>query len=111
MSPSFRTCLVCGKICERRGVSRCDLHGRREPFGGSKKRYSPMPAKIRRQILARDGYRCVVCGSQERLEADHVVPVSRGGPHTVANGRTLCRPCHLKATGADFGWRGRLRKR
>jgi hypothetical protein len=109
VSPSFRPCLVCGRICERRGVSRCDLHRGREPFSGSKLAYTRMPENVRQAVLARDGHRCVRCGSTTRLEVDHIVPVSRGGQHTVANGRTLCRPCHLKATGADFGFGGRLR--
>ena len=33
----------------------------------------------RRALFARDGHRCVYCGSSGRLTLDHVVPRSRGG--------------------------------
>ena len=48
----------------------------------------------RRQIvLERDGHRCVDCGSTEDLKMDHVVPLSRGGTHRIANRQTLCAGC------------------
>jgi hypothetical protein len=34
---------------------------------------------LRKRILARDGYRCILCGSaseQDQLEVDHIIPVS-----------------------------------
>lgn len=31
-------------------------------------------------------------------EADHIVPVIRGGTHDPENIRTLCRPCHKRET-------------
>jgi len=48
-------------------------------------------------VKRRDGYRCVVCGSGDRVQADHIVPRARGGAHTVENGRTLCHRHHLEA--------------
>jgi 5-methylcytosine-specific restriction endonuclease McrA len=43
------------------------------------------------------------------LQADHIVPASRGGSDLPSNGRTLCRRCHLKHTGEQFGFGGTLR--
>lgn len=34
--------------------------------------------------------------------ADHVVPVARGGPDTMANGQGLCGPCHDVKTRAEI---------
>jgi hypothetical protein len=31
-------------------------------------------------------------------QADHIVPVSEGGPTTMENGRILCHPCHKRVT-------------
>lgn len=52
----------------------------------------------RKLVLARDGYKCTECGSTERLECDHIKPV-RTNPELILdvnNGRTLCKPCHIK---------------
>lgn len=52
----------------------------------------------RRAVLERDGYKCVHCGATEKLETDHIksfalYPALRAD---INNGRTLCRPCHIK---------------
>ena len=50
----------------------------------------------RRALFARDGHRCVYCGSSGRLTLDHVVPRSRGGDSVWENVVTSCAPCNLK---------------
>ena len=51
----------------------------------------------RRALFARDGWRCVYCGSAGgRLTLDHVVPRSRGGDSVWENVVTSCAPCNLK---------------
>ena len=51
-------------------------------------------ALSRRAIFARDDHRCQYCG--ERADSiDHVVPRSKGGPHTWENVAAACRPCNL----------------
>ncbi|WP_434629828.1 HNH endonuclease [Pseudomonas sp. Z1-29] len=52
-----------------------------------------------RFIRARDGYQCIVCDSDDRIEAHHVfrrtlVPRAR---YETGNGITLCRKCHKVA--------------
>jgi 5-methylcytosine-specific restriction endonuclease McrA len=51
-------------------------------------------AKIKAQILERDGYKCVVCGkgleSKVDLHVDHIEPKDRGGKAILENGQTLC---------------------
>jgi 5-methylcytosine-specific restriction endonuclease McrA len=44
-----------------------------------------------------------VCGSTVRLEVDHVVPRGKGGPSTVENCRTLCKPHNLEAARQAYG--------
>ncbi|HEX6701268.1 MAG TPA: HNH endonuclease [Gaiellaceae bacterium] len=49
----------------------------------------------RRALFARDGWRCVYCGSSSgRLTLDHVVPRSRGGDSVWENVVTSCAPCN-----------------
>ena len=51
----------------------------------------------RRALFARDGWRCVYCGSTAgRLTLDHVIPRSRGGDSVWENVVTACAPCNLR---------------
>jgi len=51
----------------------------------------------RRALFARDGWRCVYCGtSSGRLTLDHVVPRSRGGDSVWENVVTSCAPCNMR---------------
>lgn len=64
-------------------------------------RESPWPsryisAELREVVFARDGHRCCMCQSRDKLEVDHVIPVSKGGQSKVDNLQTLCRSCNRK---------------
>jgi 5-methylcytosine-specific restriction endonuclease McrA len=51
----------------------------------------------RRALFARDGWRCVYCGtSSGRLTLDHVIPRSKGGESIWENVVTACAPCNLR---------------
>ncbi len=51
----------------------------------------------RRALFARDGWRCVYCGTTSgRLTLDHVIPRSRGGESSWENVVTSCAPCNLR---------------
>lgn len=62
-------------------------------------------AAVRRQA---DG-RCAECGHRHaRLQCDHVIPVSQGGTHAVANLRMTCTGpgtcrCHERKTATEGG--------
>lgn len=61
----------------------------------------------RKAVFARDGGRCVYCGAAA-TSLDHVVPRSRGGPHSWDNVVSACGRCnHAKADKAvaELGWR------
>jgi 5-methylcytosine-specific restriction endonuclease McrA len=63
-------------------------------------RYVRVPRAVQRKIsrralFARDGWRCVYCGTAaSRLTLDHVVPRSRGGDSVWENVVTACAPCN-----------------
>lgn len=47
-------------------------------------------------------YGCVNCDSNEKLELDHVVPISHGGRvKHIMNFQVLCARCHKKKTRAE----------
>ena len=37
---------------------------------------------------------CVSCGSTEDMTADHIIPISRGGQHSIGNLQSLCYSCN-----------------
>lgn len=53
-------------------------------------------AAQRRRILARDGNRCVYCGTANKLGIDHVVPRTLGGPEEDWNMVASCEPCNKR---------------
>jgi hypothetical protein len=56
----------------------------------------PIPEDIRFEIWRRDEGKCVICGSKENLEFDHIIPFSKGGGNTVRNLQLLCESCNRK---------------
>ena len=49
---------------------------------------------LRREIIDRDGGKCLKCASVVDLHVDHIVPRARGGKTELGNLQTLCRPCN-----------------
>ncbi len=55
-----------------------------------------VPEQTRIFVWRRDGGKCTRCGSRERLEYDHIVPVSKGGSNTPRNIELLCEQCNRR---------------
>ena len=53
-----------------------------------------IPSHVKREVWRRDQGKCVECGSQNRLEYDHIIPVSKGGSNTARNVQLLCEQCN-----------------
>lgn len=62
----------------------------------------PISPDVRISVLLRDRNRCVVCGSDERLEVDHVDAVFRGGSSRMENLQTLCKSCNAAKQATDW---------
>lgn len=82
MSP-VRACLGCGELI--RHGSRCPDCA---PRNGSTRQY-----RKNRALVLRGAAACYVCG-QPADQADHVVPVSKGGTDDPSNLRPICWPCN-----------------
>ena len=54
-------------------------------------------AKVRRLVLDRDSWRCVLCGKYGRMEVDHRVPldIAPDRMYDVDNLQSLCSDCHF----------------
>lgn len=60
----------------------------------------PIPDDVRLYVWQRDGGKCAKCGSQERLEYDHFIPISQGGSNTARNIQLLCEKCNRSKGGS-----------
>lgn len=56
--------------------------------------YTPEWAALRKLVLDRDNHRCRSCGSTDRLQVHHTIPLSKGGKNNLLNLKTLCFSCH-----------------
>lgn len=50
----------------------------------------------KKNVMVRDGFSCVYCGSSENLNIDHVIPQSKGGKNSFENTVTSCKTCNNK---------------
>ena len=58
--------------------------------------------QVKRSVWQRDKGCCVECGSKEKLEYDHIIPLSKGGSDTERNIQLLCERCNrMKFTKTD----------
>src|SRR4029079_18618779 len=99
-----------GRLSNRQSCLCCAACSREFTFDGPR-----LPSAdwhiVRSIVMERDRYACTYCGSDKQLEADHILPLSRGGSNDFVNLATACRSCNLsKGSKAveDWGAPGRL---
>jgi 5-methylcytosine-specific restriction endonuclease McrA len=51
------------------------------------------------EIIAKDIKRlkasdCFYCGSKDNLQIDHIIPIAKGGRHSIGNLVMACQPCN-----------------
>jgi hypothetical protein len=122
---SPRTCAECGhEFCPEYGKKRskyCSfvcLRKRSRRIAKQKRRAIEHGSKADNidpiEIFRRDGWKCHLCGRRtpKRLrgtcdekapELDHILPLSKGGDHTVDNVACACRSCNIKKSGSPLG--------
>jgi len=65
------------------------------------------PGKIVAAMQKSNGV-CVACGTDERLQVDHIIPVSRGGTNDPDNLQMLCKSCNASKRDKTMDeWQGR----
>ena len=86
--------LVLDKIQQaRRKIQRAEnrLSAIPDRIGGARER---IPDEIKLFVWQRDKGQCVSCGSAQKLEYDHIIPLAKGGSNTARNLQLLCEPCN-----------------
>jgi 5-methylcytosine-specific restriction endonuclease McrA len=108
----MRLCPKCGVLLDQAEVPRgpCDTcrrtherersRARRAESKAVRARNSRAWQLVREAAKQRDHNRCIRCGSTERLEVHHRIPIEQGGSAlALDNLATLCVPCHRKEEG------------
>ena len=75
--------------------------------------------ELANQVKKLDNYTCRKCGYNKYkskevryLEADHIIPITKGGKNTLSNLQTLCDVCHKKKSSLNGNTRhGKSKKR
>lgn len=96
-----------GRFCSRECLSEWMSENRRgkkhQQWQGGDEGYYGRWCSIRRKVLARDGYRCQVCGVEaeelgQNPDVHHITPMrafeNAQDAHTMENLVALCRSCH-----------------
>ncbi|MCK5609595.1 HNH endonuclease [Candidatus Pacearchaeota archaeon] len=65
--------------------------------------------KLKRQVLCVDPV-CVACRRRPSVEADHIIPICKGGTDEFDNLQGMCKECHEEKTRKDLGLKAKAHK-
>ena len=111
MNSYQRPCLKCRRLFTPDNYSRsyCAEHKpiikpkRKYNYPKGKRAYDDAEYRRNRKTIRQQQRFCVWCEtggtSQNKLQVDHIIPVSKGGGHELSNLRILCQMCHKKRQG------------
>lgn len=72
---------------------------------GKRRKGGKISSARAKRLFERDGGKCLRCGSEHDLTADHVKPVSQGGTSAYSNLQTLCRSCNANKANHHIDYR------
>ena len=89
-------CRNCYVECKNRGIvsEASNLYKRYDVDFRDISHPRHITVETRQKVWYRDGGRCQMCGSNENLQYDHIIPFSKGGSNTEENIQLLCAGCN-----------------
>ena len=64
-------------------------------------------ANVRDWVFTAYGEYCLCCGSNDDIQLDHIVPISKGGKNTLSNLQPLCKSCNVSKGTKTIDYRGK----
>lgn len=58
--------------------------------------------KVRKEVLERDNFQCIICGSNYGLQIAHYISRARGGLGNARNLATMCISCHFQMDNGKY---------
>jgi 5-methylcytosine-specific restriction endonuclease McrA len=78
-----------------KGMQKCNIYS---GYDSELRHERPDPEEwesLRQQVFERDNHTCQYCGKKpQRLQCDHIVPISRGGTNDLTNLVAACYTCN-----------------
>jgi 5-methylcytosine-specific restriction endonuclease McrA len=65
----------------------------------------PIPAKLRLEVVERDGICCHYCGAKtlkSNRQCDHIIPVTKNGLNEAKNLVISCKSCNRRKSARDY---------
>jgi len=94
-----KNCARCGKDMKHKKSHAiyCSMTCKSMDHTTKKRAKSNLTVVRRREIYERDSGICYICNSKiefSKYQADHIIPISRGGEHTKENLAVTCSRCN-----------------
>lgn len=116
-------CVDCGKQIKNRKAKRCVPCNKKWQRGANlynwaggikQQRGTYQYRSWAKSVYMRDHYACQMCGKPcgKGIQAHHIIPWSKNKElrHDIANGITLCFPCHLETRGKELNFINQFRE-
>lgn len=68
-------------------------------------KYEPYTYEQWLGLIEKYGTKCLRCGEEKELRPDHVIPICKGGDHSIENIQPLCLRCNLVKGVKDTDYR------
>lgn len=105
-----RPCLKCRRLFvpDKQERSHCAEHippkkKYKDTRNKGRRPYDDAEYRRNRKLIRKQQRYCVWCGSagtsNNKLQVDHILPVSKNGSHDLSNLRILCQMCHKTRQG------------
>lgn len=60
------------------------------------RRSSPVISQYVKDLIVQRDQVCRLCGREDRLQVDHIIPLARGGNSSIENLQALCLTCNVR---------------
>lgn len=86
--------------CRWNGIQRAHIRRQQIRANGGK-----LTRQQWRELCQQHNYCCAACGQKAKLTIDHIIPLSRGGKHSIENIQPLCLPCNQSKSANTVDYR------